>query len=155
MFVIFEEINHTGVKQVLCGGTPSQIIQQYQDINELNSLCYELSTTNEQQDKRIKDKISIFLEKYYADEIDENDVLNFSFCSSIYSHKVVKYCLSESEIGDFVDYIKSTLPNTDSKISDKYNNYLDRLKKSFKNKEDYKYVLKEMHKFRVIKSFDI
>ena len=151
MFVIFEEIDRTGIKHILFGGTPSQVIQQYQDIKELNSLCYELSTLGGQNDLRTSKKIALFLEKYYADEITEEDIINFSFCSSSHSHKVLKYCLSEEDMEDFLSFVKSDISGYNKQLLEKYEVYLTRLNNSFNSKEDYKYILKEMHKFRILK----
>lgn len=155
MFIIFEEISKSGIKHVLCGGTPSQIIQQYQDINELNKLCYDLHSTGISSDGKVKREISNFLEKYYADELSEKDIINFSFCSSIYSHKVLSYCLSDNDMDGFIKDIKTDIETKDASIQQKYDKFLIKLKNSFKDKEDYKYVLKNMGTLRIIKDLYI
>lgn len=155
MFIIFEEISKAGIKHVLCGGSPSQIIQQYQDINELNKLCYDLHSTGNSSDGKVKREISNFLEKYYADELSEKDIINFSFCTSIYSHKVLNYCLTEEDLEKFIKDIKTDIQSKDENIQQKYDKFLSKLQNSFKDKEDYKYVLKHMGNLRIIKDIYI
>lgn len=150
MFIVFEEISKTGIKYVLFGGNSSQIIQQYQDVNELNKLSYELSKTGDKKDLEEKNKIERFLEKYYSDEISEKDIINFNFCSSIYSHKTLK-CVNNKE--DMEEFIKFIVENLDKKENtEKYNEFLEKLKNSFENTSDYKYVLKHLKDFREIKN---
>lgn len=150
MFIVFEEISKTGIKYVLFGGNSSQIIQQYQDVNELNKLSYELSKTGDVKDKEAKKKIEFILEKYYSDEISDNDIINFNFCSSIYSHKTLKYVKNKDDINEFVNFIVENL-QTKEKRED-MDEFLEKLKNSFNDNSDYKYVLKHLKDFREIKN---
>lgn len=150
MFIVFEEISKTGIKYVLFGGNSSQIIQQYQDVNELNKLSYELSKTGDKKDLEEKNKIERFLEKYYSDEISEKDIINFNFCSSIYSHKTLKYVNKKEDMKEFIEFIVENLDKKEN--TEKYNEFLEKLKNSFENTSDYKYVLKHLKDFREIKN---
>lgn len=153
MFIVFEEISKTGIKYVLFGGNSSQIIQQYQDVNELNKLSYELSKTGDAKDLEAKRKIEYILEKYYSDEIEEKDIINFNFCSSIYSHKTLKYVNNKENIDKFVDFIVENFDNQDNK--EKINEFLEKLRNSFEDNSDYKYVLKHLKDFREIKNVSL
>ena len=52
---------------------------------------------------------------------------------------------------DFLSFVKSDISGYNKQLLEKYEVYLTRLNNSFNSKEDYKYILKEMHKFRILK----